>query len=283
MNHTETRYLESKRSLDNRARSLRVRDRLLSALGPDPRIVDLGCGTGTIVSKLLEWGIDAGTYRGIDNDCGVVEFGRAVRPAEFRRAGYTVTEQECGFTVENLSVTYDTGDAMTMLEDMDGIDLLVAQAFADLVPVSTLLSRVESALTPGGLAYLPITFDAGTIFQPDHPADRAVEQAYHAAIDLEPGRDVQAGRHLADACRRRAGDLLAMAGSDWVLRPDGDTYPADEAYFLASILGFVETVLVDSEVAEAEDWIETRREQLAAGELTYVAHQYDLLYQTSQS
>ena len=71
-----------------------------------------------------------------------------------------------------------------------------------------------------------------------------------------------------------------MAGSDWILRPDGDTYSADEAYFLECILGFVETVLGEADVRGAEDWITTRREQLAAGALTYVAHQYDLLYQT---
>lgn len=283
MNHTETRYLEAKQSLDDRARSLRVRDRLLSALGPEPRIVDLGCGTGTIVSTLLEWGEDVGTYRGIDSDGGLIEFASAVRPAALRRAGYTVTEHADGFTVENLSVTYETGDVLTVLEDLNDIDLIIAQGFADLVPVSTLLSGVEAALTSGGLAYFPITFDGGTIFQPDHPADQAVERAYHEAIDAEPGRDAQAGRHLADACRRRDGDLRGMAGSDWILRPDGDTYSADEAYFLECILGFVETALADADVRGAEDWIATRREQLAAGALTYVAHQYDLLYQTPRS
>jgi len=283
MNHTETRYLEAKRSLDDCARSPRVRDRLLSALASEPQILDIGCGTGTTVPRLLEWGIDTGRYRGVDGDAGVIEFARAVRPAELRRIGRSVTHEERGFTVAALSVTYETGDALAALEAAEAVDLIVAQAFADLVPIAELLSGIESALAPGGLAYLPITFDGGTIFQPDHPADEAVEAAYHDAIDAEPGRDIHAGRHLADACRRADGDLLAMAASDWVLRPRDGSYSADEAYFLGCILDFVETALSDADVTQSADWIATRREQLAAGELTYVAHQYDLLYRAAET
>jgi len=282
MNHSETRYLEAKRSLDDRARSPRVRDRLLSALASEPQILDIGCGTGTTVPRLLEWGIDTGRYRGVDGDAGVIEFARDVRPAELRRAGHSVTHEKRGFTVEALSVTYEAGDALATLEAAEAVDLLVAQAFADLVPIAELLSGIESALAPGGLAYLPITFDGATIFQPDHPADEAVEAAYHDAIDAEPGRDIHAGRHLADACRRADGDLLAMAASDWVLRPRGGSYPADEAYFLARILDFVETAFSEADVAQSGDWLAARRQQLADAELTYVAHQYDLLYRAAE-
>ncbi|WP_136686538.1 class I SAM-dependent methyltransferase [Halorhabdus amylolytica] len=283
MNHTETRYLEAKRSLDDRSRSPRVRERLLSALPSEPRILDVGCGTGTMVPGLLEWGIDTGTYRGVDGDAGVIDFARDVRPAELRRAGHGVTVCDRGFSVEDLSVTYETGDALGTLERAEDVDLIVAQAFADLVSISELLAGVESALAPGGLAYLPITFDGGTIFQPDHPVDEEVEAAYHAAIDAEPGRDVHAGRHLADASRRADGDLLAMAASDWVLRPRDGIYPADEAYFLDAILGFVQTALSDGTVAEGDDWLAARRQQLADGRLTYIAHQYDLLYRGPDS
>lgn len=277
MNHAATRYLEAKRTVDDRARSPRVRDRLLSVLPDSPRILDVGCGTGTTVPRLLEWGVDDGVYRGVDSDAGVVSFARAVRPTALRRAGYDVTITDDGFAVENLSVAFEQADAMAAL-DGGRFDLVVAQAFADLVPVGALLDGIESALAPGGLAYLPITFDGGTIFQPDHPADRAIERAYHEAIDTREGRDVHAGRHLADACRRRSGDLLGMASSDWTVRPVDDAYPGDEAYFLGRILDFVESALRDRPIEGKADWLATRREQLDRAELTYVAHQYDLLY-----
>lgn len=281
MNHTETRYLEAKRSLDNRSLSRRVRDRLLAAVSAEPRVLDIGCGTGTTVPRLLEWGIDTGTYRGVDSDPGVIDFARTVRPAALRQAGRSVIERDRGCTVGDLSVTYDVGDALATLTDADDVDLVVAQAFADLVPVEELLDGIESALAPGGLAYFPITFDGGTIFQPDHPADRAVEDAYHAAIDADPGRDVHAGRHLAEACGRRDGDLLAMGSSDWILRPTANEYHADEGYFLASILDFIEEALSERPVEGAADWLATRRRQLDDGQLLYVAHQYDLLYRAA--
>jgi hypothetical protein len=74
-----------------------------------------------------------------------------------------------------------------------------------------------------------------------------------------------------------------MAPSDWIVRPRTGSYPGDERFFLGRILDFVEAAIMDTErpgepIADATDWVATRREQLAAGELTYVAHQYDFLY-----
>jgi len=288
MEHALPRYLESKRSVDDRALSTRVRDRFLAELPPAPEIIEAACGTGVTVPRLLSWGVDAGRYRGIDADERIVPFARWVRPRELRRAGYDLdanaTARTAGadpdFVADDLAVSFAVGDALEVLEATAGADAVVAQAFADLVPLPGLVSAVEAALRPGGVAYLPITFDGGTILQPDHPADDAVEAAYHAAIDARPGRDARAGRHLLDLFRRRDGDLLAAGSSDWVIRPRGGAYPADERYFLDRLLGFVaETVpAADRGVEGFDDWLATRRDQLAAGELTYVAHQYDLLY-----
>ncbi|MFD1600129.1 class I SAM-dependent methyltransferase [Halobellus rarus] len=304
MNHARPRYLESKRSVDDRALSRRVRERLLADLPPDPRIVEAGCGTGVTVSRLLSWGIASGRYLGVDTDERIVDFARDVRPKALRRRGYAVTDRtgqidRCDpieptdqtaspdpeFTVADLDVGFATGDALDTLEAASDCDLVVAQAFADLVPLSRFVSAVESALRPGGLAYVPITFDGGTIFQPDHPADDAVEGAYHAAIDARPGRDVRAGRHLIDLLGRRAGTLLEAESSDWIVRARGRRYPADERYFLSRILGFVDEAVGSSShsVDAFDSWLSTRREQLGRGSLTYVAHQYDLLYRAPKS
>lgn len=303
MTHARPRYLESKRSVDDRALSRSVRDRLLAELPSDPRVFEAGCGTGVTVPRLCSWGVDAGRYRGVDTDQRITAFARAVRPRELRRAGYAVDSAPAAddtsaphaardgndgpdFTVADLSVRFETGDALATLESPSttDYDLVVAQAFADLVSLSRLVSAVESALRPGGLAYVPITFDGGTIFQPDHPADDAVERAYHAAIDARPGRDTRAGRHLVDLLGRRDGDLLAVDGSDWIVRPHSGGYPADERYFVSRILAFVADAVPAApvDVPDFEEWLATRRAQLAAGTLTYVAHQYDLLYRSPE-
>jgi SAM-dependent methyltransferase len=296
MDGAATRYLEAKRSVDDRALSRRVRDRLLEALPDVPRVLEAGCGTGVTVPRLLDWGVTAGSYRGVDRDEGVVSFAREVRPAEMRRAGHGVVETDGGFAAGDFEVRFEVGDALVVFGDggdagngrdagdAGDADLFVASAFADLVPLDALVDAFETALRPGGLAYLPITFDGGTVFQPDHPADDAVGRAYHRAIDGVPGRDARAGRHLVDLLGRRSGDLLSVAASDWIVRPRGEEYPADEAYFLGCILGFVEEALWDADepVPGLDGWLRARRDQLAAGELTYVAHQYDLLYRTPE-
>jgi len=274
--------LEAKRTVDDRAYDRRVRDRLLDALAPSPTVLDIGCGTGTALSWLLEWGVDEVTYHGVDADETVIAFASAVRPAACRYQGRSVTETERGATVGDLSMTFERDDAFTALAAADGLDCVIARSFADLVPVGDLLDAIEGALAPGGLAYLPITFDGGTIFQPDHPADGAVEHAYHEAINAESGRDAHAGRHLIDAARDRDGDLLAVGGSDWVVRPRDGRYLADEAYFLEYILDSVADTLAETTVDGAADWITTRRRQLAAGRLTYAAHGFDILYQAPE-
>jgi len=273
MNHADGRYLEAKRTVDGRAIDRRVRDRLLDELPDAPRIREAGAGTGVTVPRLLDWGVTAGDYVGVDRDGDVVALARDRRASEC--GGDPVAD---GFRVGDLTVRFEQGDALTAF-DGDRADLLVAQAFLDLVPIDDALDAFADALKPGGLVYAPITFDGETIFQPDHPADEAVTAAYHDAIDADPGRDARAGRHLLDRCRARDGDLLAAGASDWVVHPP---YPADERHFLATILDFVAEA-VESRVEGADDWLRTRRRQLDAGELSYVAHGYDVLYRVPET
>ncbi len=285
MDHADIRYLTAKRSVDERALSRRVRDRVVERLPYAPHVVEVGPGVGMSIPRLLSWGLTGGSYRGVEIDPGLVVHARETLPAILRRSGYEAVRTSRGCRVANLSVAFEVGDAIETLNASSGsdrrADLLIAQSFMDLVAIEDALDAFAQTLVPGGLAYFPITFDGETIFQPEHPRDGAVVAAYHEAIDAEPDRDSRAGRHLADRLRTRDGRLLAMAASDWIVRPRDGAYPDDERYFLRRILQFVEDALADATVEGSDEWLATRRRQLAAGELTYVAHGYDLLYRTS--
>lgn len=275
MNYAVPQYLEAKQTVDTRAFSPRVRDRLLAELREEPRILEAGCGTGTMVSRLHRWGVEAGTYRGVDRSETVLEYAREQRETELDAE--PINE---GFRVSDLDVRFEQGDALSMFEGEDA-DLLIAASFLDLVPIREAFDAFDDALKSDGLIYAPLTFDGGTIFQPDHPADRAIEQVYHDHIDSLPGRDVRAGRHVLDHLRERSGRLLAVAPSDWIIRPRAGAYPANERAFLATIIEFVAEAIGDH--PDADDWLHTRRQQLEAGVLSYVAHQYDFLYRTAES
>lgn len=272
MNHATPRYLDAKRSVDSRALSPRVRERLLADRQDEPRILEAGCGTGTMVPRLHRWGVDAGTYRGVDRSTAVLKHAREQRAVEL-----DADPIDGGFRVEDLDVRFDQGDALSAFDGEAG-DLLVAASFLDLVPVHGAFDAFENALRPAGLVYAPLTFDGGTIFQPDHSDDRVIEAAYHDAIDGQSGHDVHAGRHVLDHLREREGRLLSVGSSDWIVRPHGGSYPAEERTFLAAILGFVADTVGDH--PKANDWLETRRRQLETGTLSYATHQYDFLYRT---
>lgn len=277
--HAQRRYLTAKRSVDDRARSRRVRARMLDTVPERPHVVEAGCGVGTSVASLRDWGIRPASYRGVDADADIVAFARSFLPKLLRRRGDAAEETAAGCRLDDdggTSITYETGDALTALPGAEA-DLLLAQSFLDLVPLDDALAAITSALAPGGLAYAPLTFDGVTVFQPDHPADERVIAAYHDAIDDTPGRDSRAGRRLINRLRGREENLLAVAASDWIVRPVDGRYREDERYFLACILEFVADALEG--VDGAENWLATRREQLSGGELTFVAHGYDLLWQ----
>lgn len=285
--HAAARYLSAKRSVDDRARDRRVKASLLDALPATPRVLEAGSGAGFAMPTLLEWGLEPASYAGVDADAGVVSFARWMLPRLLRRRGYGVTATERGCRLESdAPVGFETGDALERLPKLapaGGADLLIAQSFFDLVPLEEALDAFERALAPDGLVYAPSTFDGETIFLPEHPADAAVIEAFHADMDGDPGRDSRVGRHLIDGLRHRGATLEAVGASDWIVRPtptagrgDGPGYRADERHFLATILGFVADAAAD--VEGGSEWAAQRRAQLAAGELSYVAHGYDLLW-----
>ena len=274
MDHADIGYLESKRTVDDRARSVRVRDRLLAALPDRPTVVDAGAGTGVMLHRLLDWGVRPRTYRGIDWSAPLVENARRSLPGRLAD-GYSVETDRDGFSVEGTDVRFETGDVLYL---QDGsVDLVIGQALLDLVPIEDAMDAIERALRPGGLAYLPITFDGLSLFLPGHPDDQTVVEAYHAAIDESPGRNSRAGRSLLDHLRTRHGTLVAVDASDWIVRPHDDGYPDDEVTFLKHILGFVADA-TNGRGIDASDWLAVRHEQLHAAQLTYVAHGYDFLY-----
>lgn len=295
VDHALVRYLEAKRTVDNRSFSRRVRETLHELLPSEPEIIDVGAGTGATVPRLLDSGI-GGSYRGIDSSERLTAYARAVRSRELRFRGYDVTTSPDGmFTVNDtsnidtdtqsdaestLTVAFETADALTAVTNTNDIDLLMAQQFMDLVSIEDALDVFLDALRPGGLAYFPLTFDGTTVFQPDHPADNAVETAYHDAIDAIPDRDSHAGRHLLDALRDRPGTVRAVDAADAIVYPQGNTYQGDEQYYLQQLLAFVEETVTSDVVPEINEWITSRRQQISDGLLSYVGHRYDILYQT---
>lgn len=261
-------YLRAKRAVDDRALNRRVLHRLRGELPDGPLdVVEVGAGVGTGIVRLLEWEVlpEAVSYTAIDR-----------RPANVAAARQRLLDR--GFAEGDdgrlhrgeTTVSLVAGDAFEVLEDE--YDLLVGQAFLDLVELNEALPALLGLLAPGGLAYFPITFDGATVFEPAHPLDDPVLGAYHRDMDREGSSET--GRRLLSAIPAAGGELLAAGSSDWVVYPP---YSGEERLFLAHIIDTIEGALSERLGDDLEEWLGDRRGRLERDELVYIAHQLDVL------
>jgi len=288
------RYLRAKRTVDDRAIERRLvgdlrealADRAAATDGP-LRVLEIGAGIGTMVSRAVKWDLlppgDV-AYTAVDVRRETVESipeylreWAGEHPVSVSGTDPLVLDApDRTLTVEPVvadAVAYADGAA-------SNYDLLVGAALLDLLDLDA-LETLLGALAESGLFYFPITFDGATRFLPGHPSDRAVERRYHKHMDRKPGGSSRAGGELLARLQQLAAvGVLGVAGSDWVVRPVDGTYPDDEAYFLRYVLDTVETALgeLDGEgVPDLDEWLDCRRDQVAAGELVYLTHQLDVL------
>jgi predicted O-methyltransferase YrrM len=295
------RYLAAKKSVDDRALNWQVWQHLVAALPratpQQPlRILEVGAGIGSMVERLLAGDVlTRATYTAIDmaptltaeahrhltqwaDEQGFQVHENRQRQLDVRRAGQHIT-------IETEAI--DVARFMAREHGRRAWDLLIGQAFFDLVDMPTTLPALCSLVRPGGLLYLPITFDGNTVFQPegDTEFDRAIEACYHQTMDHrmldgKPSGDSRTGRRLFAHLRTAGVDVLAAGSSDWVVFAGANGYPADEAYFLHYIIHTIGTALIGHPQLDAErfgTWVAQRHAQIEQGALVYIAHQLDVL------
>lgn len=263
------RYLSSKRSVDDRALNRRVWERLRSEIaagGGDRvlRVVDVGAGIASAAERMRDWELVAPSMK-------VQVRYTAVEPRDELFAALRRRLRSLPFEVDHYQGTLEAFAGEP--GNRERFDLVLAQALVDILDLSSSLDALVRLTHPGGLVYLPITFDGETVFEPARQEDAHVLSAYHGTMT-----GPQAGRRLFHALRRYPVEVLEFGSSDWVVHPVGTGYPEDEAFFLRFILKTIEGAvagLVDPELLDR--WIAARSSQIDRGELVYIAHQLDIL------
>jgi SAM-dependent methyltransferase len=285
-----TRYLAAKRGVDDRALNRAVLDDLRGLLPAGPcRVLEVGAGLGTMVARLLEWGVvSSGEYTLLDVDRQLLRDSRAWL-CDWAAARRVEAEE----LPDGVRLGGPAGLRVRLLEAELGdhletgaagpADLLVAHAFLDLVDVPAVLPGLLGLLAPGGAYWFTVTFDGETIVEPAHPGDEEVLGAYHRTMDERRryGRragESRAGRHLLHQLRDAGAPVVSAGSSDWVVHPTPDgSYRDDEAHFLGVLLTTVEDALAgDAAPPALGGWLAERRAQLARGELVWIAHQLDV-------
>jgi SAM-dependent methyltransferase len=312
------RYLASKKALDDRSLNRQVWDRLVEAVrgrtcSAPLRVLEVGCGIGTMLERLLDWGLlTRAAYTGIDAEA---EF---IREARRRFSGYAAEKNikpkppppnplprgegefkgpaQHGAPLLLRTADRDVRVTLTAIDLFDFLDreqgksswdLLVAHAVLDLVDLPAALPRLLSLLAPGGIFYFTLNFDGATIFEPaiDPDLDRRIETLYHRTMDTrrrqgQPAGSSVTGRQLIRRLRDAGVHMVAAGSSDWVVFPGPDGYPREEAHFLHFIIDTIGRALhrhPELDASRLESWLTQRHRQIDAAELIYIAHQLDVM------
>lgn len=298
------RYLLSKQPIDDRSINRQVLAALEQALprpGEPLRVLELGAGVGTMVSRLFDWGVlQSAEYTLVDRDQESLLAARRhleswAEPRRSTAVGLHF-ERPHGARLDVRFVHADIGDYLDQCASERRHQLVVANAVLDLFDLQPTLPRVWRALAPGALFWFTINFDGETIFLPELPEDERVMHLYHASMGHDAagtrGGHSQTGRRLLQAVPASGADLLAAGSSDWVVFPRAGAYGGDEAYFLHHIVEFVRSALEGSAGpapfeggaplarADIARWVAARHAQIEHGELVYIAHQLDVFGRT---
>lgn len=244
-------WLTLREPADMAARDATLLAQAAIVAGPDPVVLDLGCGTGSTLRTLAPHLPDHARWHLVDND-----------PALLERAA---TEAPGRATVHTL----DLRDLEAL--PLDGVTLVTASALLDLMPadwIAALAARLAAAGLP---FYAALSYDGIMTWDPASPRDADVTRAFndHQRTDkglgpaLGPDAAVQAAQIFRDA-----GFDVHDGNSPW--RIDADSAPLHRALVEGIAQAASETGL-----AVATDWGRTRAAM--AGDSRCLIGHHDLL------
>jgi SAM-dependent methyltransferase len=178
---------------------------LLPHLGPGQRLLDVGCGPGTLTLDLAER-VAPGPVLGLDASAPVVA--EAARRADEHPAG--------------AGVTFSVGDVHHLAAPDGSFDVVHAhQVLQHLSEPVEALREMRRVLAPGGVLALRESDYGAFAWAPDDPVlDRWME-LYHQVTRVNRA-DADAGRHLPGWAARAGIERLAVTSSTWTFATPED-------------------------------------------------------------
>ncbi len=292
------RYLSAKRSVDERALNRVVLEALRAHIDPAGaplRILEVGAGNGTMVPRLVEWGlVQRADYVGLDSDGEAVADGAAAVPAWAAALGLAAAAEPGGPDTTSWRVRGDRldlavhmvcGDLLRFDPGAAAFDLVIANVFLDMVNVAAVLPLLWRWLRPDGHFWFTLNYDGETILEPAIAPDleEQIFALYHRSMDerQRDGRrsgDSRCGRHLFGHLADSGAEILAAGSADSIVFPSGGRYPGDEAVFLHHIIDMIDGELrghPQLDQAGFAAWLQERRRQIDGARLVYICHQID--------
>jgi SAM-dependent methyltransferase len=269
-------YLRLKKAIDDRSLNPLVWQALndwieqKSSGQKHVRILEIGAGTGTMIGRLLD------SIFPFSADYTALEPEKAFKVAAREQLEQWAADRGLGFT-ETAAGTWQINKSDKCLElewlsiaaehlgtviEEGSLDLLLAHAVVDLLPVPVLLPKLLDLLKPGGAFYFSLNYSGTTRFEPAHRDDVSLMQAYNQDMDAKfVDLDWQAsltGIRLGSWLTAEGYQVVAEADSDWQLN-------SADGVFVRNILDTMKKAL--QRMKELPPWYDTRAAQLEAGSL----------------
>lgn len=293
----DPQYLTAKKSIDDRALNQFVWNELHQTLpktiGAEPaNIVEIGAGIGTMLARIVDWGLLTGpaTYLATDCDAGLLQLAQRYLATWADERGYTMQwpEKQHGRLVakhSEVALVFETVRAEEMAsrnETRGTFHLIIAHAVLDLLDLPAVLPGLLAQLTNNGLAYFTCNFDGSTLFLPEYPGgeEQEILRRYHASMEARLIGASSTGRRLLSMLQCSGLELLAAGSSDWLIHPRNGTYSGDEVVFLKALIAGVEEELAGRSgppPAGLAAWARTRNQQIEASALSLFVRNLDFL------
>jgi SAM-dependent methyltransferase len=270
-------WLTLREPYDHTARSAGLAGRFAAALAAEPRLMDLGCGTGSNLRYLAPRIRGPQRWLCIDHDPALLNAARAALLDWGDRQRWRSRGDGDGLTLARpdgeIAVGFVLGDlARDALPERDGAAGLNASALLDLTSAAW-LDRL-AAWCRGIPVLIALSFDGRLGFEPAAPEDRTIRERFvaHQRSDkgFGPALGPDAAPYLADrlaAC----GHAVALEPADWRLGPE------DQPLLEATLEGIVRAAREMANDSSLERWATRRRQQLAADDLRLTIGHLDLL------
>jgi SAM-dependent methyltransferase len=270
-------WLALREPYDRAARSSALADRFAKALGPAPRVIDLGCGTGANLRYLAPRIAGAQRWRCIDHDAALLQAARAALQDWGdhevwlgRSSGNDLAIARPGGAI---AVSFALGDlARDGLPDDGDATGVSASALLDLTSADWLHALADRYV--GTPLLMALSFDGRLAFEPAAPGDVEIRARFiaHQRSDKGFGRALgpDAAPYLADLLVAR-GCKVALEQTDWYLGAD------DGPLLRATIEGIVGVAREAAQDSCLEHWVRLRHQQMAADDLRLTVGHLDLL------
>ncbi len=192
---------------------------LLGRLRPGQRLLDVGCGPGTITAELAAL-VAPGPVLGIDASAEVIERAAALARTDGQAGAESETETETddddGVTGPRaVDLRFEVDDVYALDQGDDSFDVVHAhQVLQHLSDQVAALQEMRRVLAPGGTLAVRDSDYGGFVWS---PADERLTRwlaLYHQVTERN-GAEADAGRHLPAWVRAAGFDDVVVTTSTW--------------------------------------------------------------------